>query len=41
MTDTVTLDCKYRYLYTDDFDFEGAELGMASHNITVGIRVAF
>jgi opacity protein-like surface antigen len=41
VTDTVTLDCKYRYLYTDDFDIEDAELGVASHNITVGIRVGF
>jgi len=41
MTDTVTLDCKYRYLYTDDFDFEDVELGVTSHNIIVGIRVAF
>jgi len=41
VSDTVTLDCKYRYLYTDDFEFEDVALGMASHNITVGIRVAF
>ena len=42
VTETVTLDCKYRYLGTaEDFNFEGGEIEVLSHNITVGIRVAF
>ena len=44
VTETVTLDCKYRYLGTaEDFNFEGGDVEVASpsHNITVGIRVAF
>jgi opacity protein-like surface antigen len=44
VTETVTLDCKYRYLSTaEDFNFEGGDVEVASpsHNITVGIRVAF
>ena len=43
LTETVTLDCKYRYLRTDDFNIEGGDVEVASpsHNITAGIRVAF
>ena len=43
VTETVTLDCKYRYLRTDDLNIEGGDVEVASpsHNITVGIRVAF
>lgn len=41
VTETVTLDCKYRYLSTEDFNIEGGEIEVLSHNITVGIRVAF
>ena len=43
VTETVTLDCKYRYLYTEDFNIEGGyvEVASPSHSITVGIRVAF
>ncbi|MFC1818721.1 outer membrane protein [Thermodesulfobacteriota bacterium] len=43
VTETVTLDCKYRYLRTDDFNIEGGDVEVASpsHNITAGIRVAF
>jgi len=44
VTETVTLDCKYRYLGTAaDFNIEGGEVEVASpsHSITVGIRVAF
>ena len=41
VTETVTLDCKYRYLGTEDFNIEGGEIEVLSHNITVGIRVAF
>ena len=43
VTETVTLDCKYRYLHTEDFNIEGGDVEVASpsHNITVGIRVAF
>ena len=41
VTETVTLDCKYRYLSTEDFNIEDGEIEMLSHNITVGIRVAF
>jgi opacity protein-like surface antigen len=33
VTETVTLDCKYRYLRT--------EVASPSHNIIAGIRVAF
>ncbi len=43
VTETVTLDCKYRYLRTADFNIEGGEVEVASpsHSITVGMRVAF
>ena len=43
VTETVTLDCKYRYLRTENFNIEGGDVEVASpsHNITVGIRVAF
>ena len=43
VTETVTLDCKYRYLHTEDFNIEGGyvEVASPSHSITVGIRVAF
>jgi opacity protein-like surface antigen len=43
VTETVTLDCKYRYLRTEDFSIEGGDVEVASpsHSITVGIRVAF
>jgi len=43
VTETVTLDCKYRYLRTDDLNIEGGDVEVASpsHNITAGIRVAF
>jgi opacity protein-like surface antigen len=43
VTETVTLDCKYRYLSTEDLNIEGGyvEVASPSHNITVGIRVAF
>ena len=41
VTETVTLDCKYRYLGTEDYNIEGGEIEVLSHNITVGIRVAF
>lgn len=44
VTETVTLDCKYRYLGTaEDFNIEGGDVEVASpsHSITVGIRVAF
>jgi opacity protein-like surface antigen len=43
VTETVTLDCKYRYLRTQDFNIEGGDIEVASpsHSITVGIRVAF
>lgn len=41
VTETVTLDCKYRYLGTIDPNFGDVEIEVASHNITAGIRVAF
>ena len=43
VTETVTLDCKYRYLHTEDLNIEGGyvEVASPSHSITVGIRVAF
>ena len=41
VTETVTLDCKYRYLSTEDFNIKDGEIEVLSHNITVGIRVAF
>ena len=43
VTETVTLDCKYRYLRSQDFNIEGGDIDVASpsHSITVGIRVAF
>ena len=43
VTETVTLDCKYRYLSTEDFNIEGGHVEVASpsHSITAGIRVAF
>ena len=41
VTETVTLDCKYRYLRTGDFNIEGGDVEVASHNIIAGIRVAF
>ena len=44
VTETVTLDCKYRYLGTaEDFNIEGGDVEVASpsHSITAGIRVAF
>jgi len=41
VTETVTLDFKYRYLRTTDADFDGVDIEVGSHNITVGVRVAF
>jgi opacity protein-like surface antigen len=41
VSETVSLDCRYRYLGTADPDFGGLEVEVASHNITAGIRVAF
>jgi opacity protein-like surface antigen len=43
VTESVTLDCKYRYLRTEDFNIEGGEVEVArpNHSITAGIRVAF
>lgn len=41
VTETITLDCKFRYLGTQDFNIEGGDIEMASYNITAGIRVAF
>ena len=43
VTEAVTLDCKYRYLQTEDFNIEGGyfEVASPSHSITLGIRVAF
>ena len=43
LTETVTLDCKYRYLHTEEINIEGGDIEVASpsHNITLGIRVAF
>ena len=49
MSETVTLDCRYRYLGAADYEIgdtiEGVavklEASMASHNLTVGLRFAF
>ncbi|MGB6290737.1 MAG: outer membrane beta-barrel protein [Desulfobulbales bacterium] len=45
VSETVTLDCRYRYLGTADAEITSAgeklEIEVASHNITAGIRWAF
>jgi opacity protein-like surface antigen len=43
VTETVTLDCKYRYFRTEELNIEGGDVEVASpsHSITLGIRVAF
>ena len=50
MSETVTLDLRYRYLGAEDFEYSEVEPGLgsasidveiASHNITAGLRFAF
>ena len=45
VSEKVSLDCRYRYLGTADTDLEDDdsryEIEVASHNITLGVRVAF
>ena len=45
VSETVTLDCRYRYLGAEDAEFSyqlgDLEVEMASHNITLGLRMAF
>lgn len=41
VSETLTLDAKYRYFATEDLDFEGASLEYSSHNFYVGIRLGF
>lgn len=40
-SETMDLDCAYRYLATADPDFAGVDLEYGSHNFTVGIRFKF
>ena len=42
VSETVSLDCRYRYLGIADAELENKdEFEVASHNITLGVRVAF
>jgi len=45
VSETVTLDCRYRYISGQDMEFsEGgstAEVEVASHNLTIGLRMGF
>ncbi|MBU4055668.1 MAG: outer membrane beta-barrel protein [Proteobacteria bacterium] len=41
ISDTMDLDCAYRYFATADPDFDGVEAGYASHNISLGLRFKF
>ena len=41
LNDSITLDLKYVYFATQDADFDGVDVEIASHNIVFGIRYAF
>ena len=41
LSETVALDCRYRYQGAADAEFTDAEIGVASNNITIGLVVAF
>jgi opacity protein-like surface antigen len=41
VTDTVTIDLKYRYVGTEDPEFEGTEAEFASHDFLLGVRFYF
>ena len=41
VTKQITLDLKYRYFATLDPDFGGYEAEYSSHNVSLGVRVAF
>jgi opacity protein-like surface antigen len=40
-TESLIIDVAYKYFATDDPDFEGTEAEYDSHNISIGIRIAF
>lgn len=41
VSETMTLDAKYRYFATEDLDFEGVDVEHSSHNFYVGFRFGF
>ena len=41
VTDSVTVDVKYRYYGAADAGFDGADVEIASHNILAGVRIRF
>lgn len=41
VSETVLIDCKYRYFALDDPDFDTTTAEYASHNIYLGLRLAF
>jgi opacity protein-like surface antigen len=41
LSDAVILDFRYRYLAMQDPEFDVYEAEVASHNLTVGLRMAF
>jgi len=41
VTDTVTIDLKYRYVGAEDPEFEGTEAEFASHDFLLGVRFYF
>jgi opacity protein-like surface antigen len=41
VSETMTLDAKYRYFATEDLDFDGADVEHSSHNFYAGIRLGF
>jgi len=41
LSETLTLDAKYRYFATEDPDLDGAKIEYSNHNFYFGIRLAF
>jgi opacity protein-like surface antigen len=41
VSETLTIDAKYRYFTTEDLDFEGVDVEHSSHNFYVGFRLGF
>ena len=41
LSETIALDCRYRYQGAADAEFTDAEIEVASNNITIGLVVAF
>jgi opacity protein-like surface antigen len=41
LSETLALDCRYRYMGAANAEFTDAEIEMASNNITIGLALAF